>query len=79
MKFVRFQKIANVARIYIIRYRLQRKLIDLQALSAQQVSDLYLGNVILGEIRTLQKKLDTCLLEENLFPPRSAHGSEKIG
>lgn len=79
MIVIRFQKIANIARIYIIRYRLRRKLIDLQALSAQQISDLYLGDVILGEIRTLQKQLDTYLVEGNSFSPRSAQGNENIG
>jgi hypothetical protein len=75
----RIQKIANIIRILLIRYRLRSKLIDLQALSAQQISDLYLGDTILGEIRTLQRQLDSCLVDGNSLSPRSADSTETIG
>lgn len=75
----RIQKIVNIIRILLIRYRLRRKLIDLQALSAQQISDLYLGDAILGEIRALQRQLDSCLLDGNSISPRSAEGTKTLG
>lgn len=75
----RIQKTTNIIRILLIRYRLRSKLIDLQALSAQQISDLYLGDSILGEIRTLQRQLDSCLIERNSFSPRSADSTKTIG
>lgn len=71
-----FTKFTNTARIFILRYRLRSKLIDLQALSVQQNLDLYLGDVILGQIRALQKELESCSTDAVLFRPRSSQGIE---
>lgn len=73
-----FRKYANVARILILRYRLRSKLMDLHALSAQQVSDLYLGDAILGEIRSLQNRLDACAQEQGRFMPKASHSSDEM-
>ena len=73
-----FRKYVKIARIFMLRYRLRGKLMDLHALSAQQISDLYLGDAILGEIRTLQKRLDACAQEEDLFVPRISQGTDEI-
>lgn len=68
----------NLVRILWIRYRLRGKLIDLQALSAQQISDLYLGDAILGQIRTLQKQLEACIQGEVPLPPRVSQTNDEI-
>jgi hypothetical protein len=73
-----FRKYANVARILILRYRLRGKLMDLHALSAQQVADLYLGDAILGEIRSLKNRLDVCVQEQGRFVPKASHSSDDI-
>jgi len=49
---------------------------DLKALSAQQIADFYLGDAILGEIRSLQEKLDLFENEEARFPPRAARSQD---
>lgn len=73
-----FRKLVNITRFFILRHRLRGKLMDLHALSAQQISDLYLGDAILGEIRTLQKQLDACAQGEGRFPPKISHGTDEI-
>jgi hypothetical protein len=72
------RKYANAARIFLIRQRIRRKAMDLHALSAQQIADLYLGDAILGEIRTLQAKLDICLKGERPLAARMACSADDM-
>lgn len=71
------KKYANSAKIFLLRYQLRGKLMDLHALSVQQVSDLYLGDVLMSEIRKLQKELELCLDGEATFTARKSHQSER--
>jgi hypothetical protein len=73
------KKFACTARIFILRYRVRSKLVDLHALSVQQMSDLYLGDAILGEIRTLQRELDACIEGTELLHPKSSPGADETG
>lgn len=45
-------------RLYFLRMRLRTKIRDLHALSVQQISDYYLGDYLIGEIRQLQGLID---------------------
>lgn len=73
-----FNKYSTSVRILVLRYRLRRRLMDLQALSAQQIADFYLGDALLGEIRSLQERLNVFEKGESRFSPRAAHSSEVI-
>ncbi len=57
-------------RLYLLRKKRDRKIMDLHALSCQQMSDLYLGDHLLGEIRQIQRRIDLCMLgrSEGLRP-----------
>lgn len=73
-----FNRYRTSVRILMLRYRLRRKLMDLQILSAQQIADFYLGDAILGEIRSLQKRLDVFENGDSRFSPRAAHSKDEI-
>jgi hypothetical protein len=72
------QKYTRIARIFIIKRRLRSKVMDLHALSTQQIADLYLGDAILGEIRSLQTQLDRYVDGERRLPAHTSWPTNEL-
>lgn len=67
-----FDRLLRRVRVIFFKRRMRGKVIELHALSMQQISDFYLGNHLLGEIRQLQEKVDECSFPRKSSPIDSA-------
>lgn len=77
MKFS-YDRLLRRARVFFFKRRMRGKVIELHALSIQQISDFYLGNHLLGEIRQLQEKVDNYSFQGRSSPTDSTLAEKQI-